>query len=49
MTMKKKWLRTPRSIGYDNIKVDIKMIRVIKWNDFIFLSVGSIGDLWLPR
>jgi len=49
MAMKKKWFRTPRRIGYDNIKMDIKMTRVIIWNDFIFLSVESTGGLWLPR
>jgi hypothetical protein len=49
MTMKKTRLRTPRSVGYDNIEVGIKMIRVIMWSDFIVLSVGSTGGLWLPR
>jgi len=47
--MKKRWILTPRSVGYDNIEVDIKIIRVIMWSGFIFLNVGSTGGLWLPR
>jgi hypothetical protein len=49
MTMKNIWRLTPRSVGYDNIEVNIKIIRVKMWSGFIFLNVGSTGGLWLPR
>jgi hypothetical protein len=49
MTMKKRRLRTPGSVGYDNIEEKVNMIRVIMWSDLIFLSVGSTSSLWSPR